>query len=129
MDQRISIRPKIKNIGSFDHKKNEEKFQNETLRPIIKMQHDLIVTFFQNYVISKKINFAELNADQKRFLINKIFRSDNNLRTELRGLIIGHFTVQEYETYTTMTREINRRMITMIKNRLMSLFTGYQLLR
>jgi hypothetical protein len=129
MDQRTSIRPHIKNIGPLNLKKDEEKFQNATLRPIIKMQHDLIVSFFQNYVVSKKINFAELNADQKRHLINKIFQSDNNLRTELRGLIIGHFTVQEYETYSTMTREINRRMITMIKDRLMSLFTGYQLLR
>ena len=129
MDQRTSIRPHIKNIGPLNLKKDEEKFQNATLRPIIKMQHDLIVSFFQNYVVSKKINFAELNADQKRHLINKIFQSDNNLRTEFRGLIIGHFTVQEYETYSTMTREINRRMITMIKDRLMSLFTGYQLLR
>ena len=38
-----SIRPIIHTIGSQENASKEEQFQNEVLRPIIKMQHDLIM--------------------------------------------------------------------------------------
>ena len=49
-------RPIIKNIVS-DKTLPFETFQNVTLRPIIKMQHDLILALFQSYVQKKKIVF------------------------------------------------------------------------
>ena len=124
MDLRTTIRPVIDHIGSLEYKKGAEKFQNATIRPIIKMQHDLIMSFFNNYLVNKKISIIDMNKDQKMALINKVFKNDHSLMAELRGLIIGHFTVHEFETYTTMHHESNRRIKVMIKERLLSILAS-----
>jgi len=119
-DKRVSIRPAIKKIGTVENKLSEERFQNVTLRPIIKMQHDLLVAFFKNYLKSKKINLDELPTPKKVERISKIFKNDTQFKTELRGLIIGHFTVEEYAIYQQMATETNRRIINIIKERILS---------
>ena len=35
-----------------------ERFQNKTLRPIIKMQHDILIVSFQYYLEKRKIDFS-----------------------------------------------------------------------
>ncbi len=115
-----SIRPTIENISNIENKSQEERFQNEVLRPIIKLQHDLIVVFFENHTLHKKLNFSDLSALKKSDLIVSIFNKDSQFKIELRGLIIGHFTVEEFTIYQNMSSEINKRIYTMIKERLLS---------
>ena len=45
---RKEIRPIIIGLDSKIPNSVEEKFQNETLRPIIKMQHDLLLKYFSS---------------------------------------------------------------------------------
>ena len=111
----------MKNLGTAEGKRPEEKFQNETLRPIIKMQHDLLLAFFKNYLIKKKIDLSTESTLKKNEVISKIFKGDNLFKTELRGLIIGHFTVAEYSIYRGMAPEINKRILSIVKERLISL--------
>ena len=54
---RKEIRPIIIGLDSKIPNSVEEKFQNETLRPIIKMQHDLLLKYFSSYLLSKKCYF------------------------------------------------------------------------
>jgi len=115
-----SIRPIIANISSIENKSQEERFQNEVLRPIIKLQHDLIVVFFENHTLQKKLIFSDLNAVKKSELIVSVFSKDSQFKVELRGLIIGLFTVEEFIIYQNMSSEINKRIYTMIKERLLS---------
>ena len=117
---KLSIRPAIKKIGTVENKLPEERFQNVTLRPIIKMQHDLLIAFFQHYLKSKKINLDGLTDTKKVESVSKIFKNDTQFKTELRGLIIGHFTLEEYAIYQEMATEINRRIINIIKERILS---------
>lgn len=119
---KVSIRPIIKNIDHIEDKTPEEKFQNVTLRPIIKLQHDFLVAFFQNYTKKKKVDFAGLNTPKKKELISNVFKNDVQFKTELRGLIIGHFTIEEYTIYQDIKASANKRMMAMIKERLLSLF-------
>lgn len=114
------IRPMIKNIGTVINKSGEEKFQNMTLRPIIKLQHELLIAFFENYILRKKISFSILSTLKKQELMSNIFKNDTMFKTELRGMIIGHFTVDEFTVYQTMTTDANKRILTMIKERLLS---------
>ena len=48
-------RPEIPGIIN-DNTLPLEKFQNETLRPIIKMQHNLLVMLFEEYQRKRKVN-------------------------------------------------------------------------
>ena len=43
-----------------------EVFQNSVLRPIIKMQHHLLIAFFKTYLIKRKVDFTNLSEQKKR---------------------------------------------------------------
>jgi hypothetical protein len=120
INDKRTIRPTIATIEVLDETSDEEKFQNLTLRPILKMQHELLVAFFNHYVASKKIAFAELTSLKKTETIERIFKTDHLFKTELKGLIIGQFTVEEFDAYATQAAAQNKRMITMTKQRLLS---------
>ena len=70
----------------------EEQFQNVTLRPILKMQNNLLILAFRQYLANQKIPFNKLSvAEQKSFLI-KALRKDQHFKHFVRGLIAAHFT-------------------------------------
>ena len=43
----------------------EERFQNETLRPILKLQNPLLIEVFYNYIEKRKGVFFELSLPKK----------------------------------------------------------------
>ena len=112
------LRPEILSTIKTENFSALEKFQNETLRPIIKLQHDLILTRFEHYLKQNKINIIELNKTQKTDLINKLFKSDTRLKNDFRGLIIGLFTLEEYKEYLTISSQLNKRINNMIRQKL-----------
>lgn len=120
MKDKTSIRPVIRNIGSIENKNPAERFQNVTLRPIIKLQHELLVAFFQNYLKKRKIDFSGLSDLKKNEVISKAFKKDNLFKTEIRALVLAHFTLEEYSAYQTIAADANKRIITMIQERLQS---------
>ncbi len=122
IDNKLSIRPVIIHIGTVENKTQEEGFQNTTLRPILKLQHELLIAFFENYVKRKKIDFQGLSSEKKNDLLSKIFKNDNIFKTELRGMIIGQFTVSEFASYQKISSDANKRILTMAKERLLSVF-------
>ncbi|WP_299064446.1 glyoxalase [uncultured Polaribacter sp.] len=95
-----------------------EKFQNEVLRPIIKMQHLLLVHSFKNYLQKRKIDFSILSEQKKRSKITSVFKTDNNYKNITLGLIIGHFSEDEFRYYTNSSSEINRRILQIITQRI-----------
>ena len=119
-NDKVSIRPIIKKINSIENKSQEERFQNEVLRPIIKMQHDLLLLFFQQHTLKKKVFFAELSDLKKKTLIAEIFKNDSQFKIELRGLIIGHFTTEEFLAYLEIRADSNKRIVSMIEERILS---------
>ena len=60
MFNKIEIRPGIPGISDVLNKTVEESFQNETLRPILKLQHDLLVVYFKEYTETRKIKFDKM---------------------------------------------------------------------
>lgn len=120
MNDKKSIRPQIKGISTLKHQRQEEVFQNEVLRPILKLQHDLLLLFFESHTLKKKLVFTNLSTLKKKALLDEIFKKDSQFKIELRGLIIGHFTTEEYLDYQKMTTELNKRILSMAKERVLS---------
>lgn len=117
---RKNIRPLIKGISSISNKSIEEAFQNETLRPIIKMQHDLLVAYFQEYLQTNNCVFTELyNLEQLAF-VESAFKRDISFKLEIKGLIIGHFTTSEFIIYCGNKSDFNKRILNMIQQRIIS---------
>jgi hypothetical protein len=117
---RKDIRPAIKGINTVLNKSLEEDFQNKTLRPIIKMQHDLLVAYFKEYLIAKKCKFEALSNLKQQDYISTIFKKDSAFKLELKGLIIGHFTTDEFAIYSKSKSDFNKRILAMIQQRIIS---------
>ncbi len=48
------IRPQIKKTQTFSTMRPEERFQNSTLRPILKLQNPLFIAVFHQYIEKRK---------------------------------------------------------------------------
>lgn len=98
----------------------EEIFQNATLRPILKLQNDLIVLVFQNYVNQIKLPFKDFTIEKKMSSIATIISKDIQLQNTLKGIVIGLFTTEEYHYYSKTISNSNKRIKAMLIERLQS---------
>ncbi|MGB2128747.1 MAG: glyoxalase [Flavicella sp.] len=119
-DLKLKIRPQIKRIGSLEGKKEVERFQNKTLRPILKLQHTLIMTYFENYLLRRKVKYKEKTSDKKHAFIETLFAKDQQFKIELKAFILGLLTVEEFKQYTEISSDANKRILTMLKQRIQS---------
>jgi hypothetical protein len=99
---------------------SEEVFQNQTLRPILKLQNDLFIEVFRNYAVKQKNVFFDLSPDKKMAYIENVIQRDIKFRNSLKGIVIGLFTVNEYRDYIQNSSNLNKRMMNMLIERLKS---------
>ena len=115
-----SIRPIIASAQVNDSMSLDECFQNATLRPIIKMQNHLLIVVFRNYISKRKNVFYGLSLPNQLAYIDNTINKDMKFRNSVKGMIIGQFTVEEYEVYIQSSSALNKRMMTIVKERLVS---------
>lgn len=115
-----AIRPEILTTTINENMSNDERFQNLVLRPIIKLQNDLLIEVFKNYVNKYKCSFYDLSVEKKISYIENSIQRDIKFRNSLKGIIIGLFTVDEYVIYIKNSSALNKRMMGIVKNRLIS---------
>lgn len=115
MDKK-SIRPKL--IINSVNSTVEEKFQNEVLRPIIKLQHELIIQFFIHTIDSMKVDFQSLKKGAQLKFIKDCLTKDLSLNNYFKGLITGLFTTEELIIYLNHKQSINKRIIQIIEKRI-----------
>jgi len=115
----LEIRPVIEGIQLQDNRSFDEKFQNKTLRPIIKLQHYLLIAVFKNYIQKHKNVFYQLSLEKRISYIENAIQKDTKFRNSVKGMIIGQFTTEEYELYIQNSSALNKRMMNLVKKRLM----------
>lgn len=118
--QLIAMRPELAQLRLNDQMSEQEHFQNETLRPILKLQNDLILDLFRHYVEKHKGVFYEISPERKMDYIESAIHKDMKFRNILKGLVLGQFTLEEYRAYSKDSSAINKRILSMIKERLKS---------
>ena len=114
----LDIRPELKQAIVHDDMSEGERFQNETLRPIIKLQNLLLLEAFKNYANKHKGVFFELPLIKRLEYIERAIQKDIKFRNSLKGMVIGQFTVEEYRTYILNSSALNKRMMNMVIERL-----------
>lgn len=112
---RISLRPRLDLAPASSP---DEKFQNETLRPILKMQHELLVAAFTLYLKKRKVNPQQLPERERFAKIKELVSRDNRLRGLLLGITVGHFTAEEMAFYLEHDGMVNRRLTNLLTERL-----------
>jgi len=99
---------------------SEEIFQNQTLRPILKLQNDLFLAVFENQISKHKNDFYKLSVEKKFHYIENVIQKDIKFRNSLKGIVIALFTLDEYATYILNSSSLNKRMMNMLIERLKS---------
>lgn len=110
----LEIRPVIPSAIVTDNMSMGEQFQNKTLRPIIKMQNPLLVLVVKNYIAKHKNGFYALELQKRLSFIGNSIQKDIKFRNSLKGIVIGQFTVEEYQLYTQNSSSLNKRMMQII---------------
>jgi hypothetical protein len=116
--QLLANRPKIPNAIITQGMSKEEYFQNNTLRPIAKLQNDLFVLVFKNYITKHKNVFYNLTIENRLLYIDNAVHKNIKFRNALKGMYIGQFTTEEYLRYIANSSALNKRMMNLTRERL-----------
>lgn len=105
----LTMRPTIELLPAS---KKEEEFQNQVLRPILKLQNPITLQFL------KASNFFEttlLYVDKQKVEkeLRALFQKDRELRNQVLGIIIGMMTEAEFAIYSSQRKEYNKRILSM----------------
>ena len=116
----LRLRPVIPSALVHPQMSPEEQFQNQTIRPVAKLQNDLLLAVFRNYVQKHKNVFYDLSVDKRLDYIENAIHKDMKFRNSLKGILIGQFTLDEYQQYIENSSALNKRMMNIVKERLKS---------
>lgn len=119
MTTKINLRESL-NLPHSETTTPAEIFQNQTLRPVLKLQNELYLSLFTNYALRQKADFSSLSAFKKQMFIEQSLQKDAVLKNTFIGMTIGMFTLEELEVYQSDSKVFNKRIITMLIERLKS---------
>lgn len=114
----LKLRPTVPAIAEENPVGSAGHFQNATLRPILKLQNGLLLQAFKHYLQKTKGSFFQLAPPKQLEFIANSIRSDLRFRNMLVGIILGHFTEQEWEVFATHEQELTRRIADLLIQRL-----------
>ena len=99
-----------------------ESFQNQVLRPILKYQHELIIELTRNDVIFQKQISKSGTIEQKRITVKQFFLTQANYKYFYIGQICGLMTVSEFSMYLNFKKELDKRLVSMLADRILSCY-------
>lgn len=115
----INQRPEIFSAKIFEASSSFETFQNQVLRPILKFQNDLLIEVFLSRIKTKNRDLSALSFLEKQEIIITQFKTNTTLKQMLLGCVIGLLTTEEFNYYNFNTSNINKRIFSMLKERLL----------
>ncbi len=95
-----------------------EQFQNQVLRPILKLQHSLLVALFRQDIEHRKNAFHALSKPERLKYIEHTLRTDLKFKNRMLGIVIALCTVTEFQQFSQTEAELTRRTTTMMIERL-----------
>ena len=93
------------------------KFQNFTLRAVLKLQNDVLVRICTDFLQKNYKNFSQQQSLDKVKLLQQALKSNIQLKTLLFGIIAGFLTSEELDFYLQNASEINKRLSAFIFKR------------
>jgi hypothetical protein len=112
----MAMRPLLQ-LTPIDDSNGPEHFQNTVLRPILKLQHDIILKVVVTHQTFNSIKVASMTQQEFLRSLTVMIQGDTKLRNQLIGIIIGMMTLTELDIYMGNASEFNRRIIQMAAQR------------
>jgi len=106
------IRPRL-DLDTSDSRPIE-RFQNETLRPILKLLNPTILRLVAARLARYGVGFADMDRSDQHNRLRNLLKQDDGLKRTLLGAVIGHLTEDELATYLDHKDEVRRRTVPML---------------
>ena len=118
-EELLALRPLLFLDGG--NEKPLEKFQNQVLRPILKYQHELWVLELKQNQFFLQIKEKRWNGAELRQAIQSAISRSPDLKNHYFGIVTGLMTSEEYSFYLTNRTELNKRVLSMVIDRILSI--------
>ena len=93
-------------------------FQHQVLRPLLKLQHDMLLATVTDFVQEYRLPLAT-DATEARRLLAELLGRNARLRATLVGVVTGLFTQEELAFYRQHRNELNRRLLDLAEQRVL----------
>jgi hypothetical protein len=123
MSNREAFIKKIReqNFGEvYSDTQPDEVFQNQTLRPILKLQNEILLEIIKDYSNKKQPFFIKLDIAKKIQFIEQSLTNDQKFQNTLKGIVIGLFSMEDLIYYFKNSQSINKRILALTKERILS---------
>lgn len=94
----------------------------------MKLQNDLLLAVFQNYMLKSKVDFRQFSIEKKFIFIENAIKKDIKFQNSLKGLIIGLFTLEEYNRYAANSSVLTKRISNLLIERIKSQVQLFEIL-
>ena len=111
----VSLRPVIA-TEAHEEDGTVGTFLHATLRPVLKLQNDLLLAVVADFVRDHHIT---LRPTDQHHQLTELLGRNTKLRYTVVGLITGAFTADEYAFYRPQRAELNRRLLEMALRRVL----------
>ncbi|MDO7874945.1 hypothetical protein Q5H93_09395 [Hymenobacter sp. ASUV-10] len=119
----LALRPIIATADTSEADTPAGLFLHATLRPVLKLQNDLLLLLVADFVRDHHIRLAPNATEQQRQLTELLARN-TKLRYTIVGLVTGQFTTAEYAFYRPHRAELNRRLLELAQRRVLDQTTA-----
>ena len=76
---------------------DKELFQNEVLRPVLKMQHEITLKLFLNHITNLSIEWNDLKKSKKTQCVENQLSRNVQLKNLIIGIVVGQFKELEMD--------------------------------
>lgn len=92
-------------------------FLHRTLRPVLKLQNELLLRLVADFIQEYHIPFATAATVEQQRLVAELLTRNVKLRYLLVGTVVGLFTQAELAYYRPHRAELNRRLLELATRR------------
>jgi len=92
-------------------------FLHRTLRPVLKLQNELLLLVVADFVREHHIPYQEASLHERERLVTELLARNAKLRYTIIGIISGLFTPDETAFYRQHRAELNRRLLELAAQR------------
>ena len=114
----LQLRLHIHTIAESSESSALEMFQNKTLRPILKLQNQVLVESFKGLNLLKMGAYTRLDRSKKRIWVRNILSKEAITRNVMIGIVLGMMTQEELRFFFDHEKECRQRIMDMVAERL-----------
>jgi hypothetical protein len=97
-----------------------ETFMHQTLRPVMKQLNEKLLTLSKLNLKSHEMAFKLLQPFEKEERVNALVSTNQPFKNTAVGMVLGLLNETEFEFYKGNTRELNKRIGVLLRERLSS---------